>query len=385
MIMAKKVIDGSRAVAEAVRLCRPDVVAAYPITPQTHIVQELANMNADGTLDSKHIEVESEFSAISAATGASAAGSRAYTATSSQGLALMHEVLFATAGMRLPVVMNVVNRALSAPINIWNDQQDSISQRDTGWIQLYAETNQEAVDLTLQAFRLAEDKDVHLPVMVCMDGFLLSHTFEPVDIPSKDEVKGFLPDYIPTHAYLDPERPMSQGLFAFPKDYAMLRKRLSDSIDASKSKIRAISSDFRKFFGRSYGDGLVETYNLGGKKTAIITMGSLGGTVKDASDKSSDFGLLRIISFRPFPRDEILNALKGVERIMVLEKDISLGASSGALFHEVRSAFYGKEDAPTITGCVCGIGGTEITVDDVIDYARKDRRSKDGKVRWLGA
>ncbi|MEA3229610.1 MAG: pyruvate ferredoxin oxidoreductase, partial [archaeon] len=286
--MVLKVIEGSMAVAEAVRLCNPDVIAAYPITPQTHIVEYLAKMSADGTLKSKHIEVESEFSAISAVTGASAAGSRAYTASSSQGIALMHEVLFATAGMRLPVVMNIVNRALSAPINIWNDHQDTISERDSGWIQLYAETSQEVMDLTIQAFKIAEHKKVLLPIMICLDGFFISHTFEPVDIPDQKKVDRFLPKYRPDHAYLDPEKPMTQGPFAFPKPYIESRKDLSDAIDGSAEIIKAVSKDFRKHFGRQNGNGLIETYNLKGKKTAMVTLGSLAGTVKEASDRNDN-------------------------------------------------------------------------------------------------
>jgi len=364
IFMVLTVLEGSRAAAEAVRLCRPDVVAAYPITPQTHIVQELANMSADGSLKSKHIEVESEFSAISAATGASAAGSRSYTATCSQGLALMHEVLFATAGMRLPVVMTVVNRALSAPINIWNDHQDSISQRDAGWIQLYAETNL-------------------LPIMVCMDGFFLSHTIEPVDMPDLKKVDKFLPKYKPNHAYLDPQRPMTQGPFAFPKPYAQMRKDLSDAIDNSSSIIQKVSKDFKKSFGRQAGDGLIELYNLKGKKTAIITMGSLGGTVKEASDRKGDFGLLRIISFRPFPKKDIAKALKGIDTVIVIEKNISLGASNGAVFDEVRSALYSEKNRPKVIGYVAGIGGTEITVDDIIKAVEKSKKKKDGDVSWM--
>lgn len=382
--MVLTVLEGSRAAAEAVRLCRPDVIAAYPITPQTHIVEQLANMNADGSLKSKHIEVESEFSAISAATGASAAGSRAYTASCSQGLALMHEVLFATAGMRLPVVMTIVNRALSAPINIWNDHQDSIAQRDAGWLQLYAETNQEIVDFTIQAFRIAEDKRVLLPVMVCMDGFFLSHTIEPVDMPEQKKVDKFLPKYNPQHAYLDPERPMTQGPFAFPKPYAELRKVLSDTIDNSKEVILEVSKDFKKSFGRQAGDGLIDTYNLKGKKTAIITMGSLCGTVREASDRTGDFGLLKLISFRPFPKKDILKALKNIDTVIVMEKNISLGASNGAVFDEVRSALYNSmEKRPKVVGYVCGIGGIEVTVDDIIQAAEESKEKKDGFVGWI--
>ena len=213
----RKILEGSQAAAEAAALCDPSLTVAYPITPQTHIVEDIAKLIADGKLKASHIEVESEFSAISAVIGGSAAGVRVYTATSSQGLALMHEALFAAAGMRFPIVMHVANRALSAPLSIWNDWQDSISERDSGWIQLFCETAQEVVDTTIQAYRIAEDKKVLLPIMVCMDGFFITHTMEPVDMPEKKDVDKFLPKYVPTYTILDTKKPASIGCFTFPK------------------------------------------------------------------------------------------------------------------------------------------------------------------------
>ncbi|MFH1127616.1 MAG: pyruvate ferredoxin oxidoreductase [archaeon] len=376
-----QILEGSKAAALSVCLCRPALTVAYPITPQTHIVEALAKFIADGKLDARHIEVESEFSAISAVVGGSAAGSRVFTATSSQGLALMHEVIFAAAGMRLPIIMQVANRALSAPINIWNDWQDSISERDAGWLQLYCETAQEVVDTTIQAYKIAEDKNVLLPVMVCMDGFFITHTIEPVEIPEQADVDRFLPEYKPTHAYLDPKRPMTQGPFAFPQPYMEMRKDLSDTIDSSKDTIKKVHDEFKKSFKRSYGNGLIDEYKNKGKKTVMITMGSLAGTVREAVDARGDISLVRIRCFRPFPKDDLRKALKDAETVIILEKNISLGAGTGALFDEIRSALYGGKQK--VLGVVCGIGGSEVTVEDVKNIAEESKKKKDGDVWWL--
>ena len=378
-----QILEGSRAAAEAVVLCRPALTVAYPITPQTHIVEDLAKFIADGKLKAEHMEVESEFSAISAVVGGSAAGVRTFTATSSQGLALMHEVLFAASGMRLPIVMQVVNRALSAPINIWNDWQDAISARDSGWLQLYCETAQEVVDTTIQAYKIAEERSVLLPVMVCMDGFFITHTLEPVEIPEQKTVDKFLPSYKPTHAYLDPEKPMTQGPFAFPKPYMELRKQLSDAIDDSDNMVKKVHDEFAKSFGRSYGNGLIDEYKNKGKKIAIITMGTLAGTVREAVDARDDISLVRVRSFRPFPKKDLKKALGGVETVIILEKNIALGTGVGTLYDEVRSALYDEKNKKKILGVVCGIGGSEVTVEDVKNIAEISKKKKDGEVWWL--
>ena len=378
----KQILEGSRAAAEAVVLCRPALTVAYPITPQTHIVEDLAKFIADGKLDAKHMEVESEFSAMSAVVGGSATGVRTFTATSSQGLALMNEVLFAASGMRLPIVMQVVNRALSAPINIWNDWQDAISARDSGWLQIYCETAQEVVDTTIQAYKIAEDKNVLVPVMVCMDGFFITHTLEPVELPDQKKVDRFLPSYKPTHAYLDPKKPMTQGPFAFPKPYMELRKQLSDAIDNSDKIIKKAHDDYAKSFGRKYGNGLIDEYKNKGKKTAIITMGTLAGTVREAVDVCDDIGLVRIRSYRPFPKEDLRKALKNAETVIILEKNIALGTGAGALYDEVRSALY-NEGKQKVLGVVCGIGGSEVTVDDVKRIADDSKKKKNGDIWWL--
>ncbi len=375
-------MEGSDLVARTVMLCKPDVVSAYPITPQTHTVEKLADLVADGELKSKFMEVESEFSAISSVAGACAAGSRTFTATSSQGLALMHEVLFASAGMRLPLVMVVANRALSAPINIWNDQQDSISQRDTGWIQLYVETAQEAADSVIQAYRIAEDKRVLLPVMVCMDGFILTHSMEPAELPNEREVQEFLPKYNPTHAILDPKRPMTLGPFAYPEPYFKLRKELSSAIDNSRKVISEINEMFAKKFKRKYGNGLIDEYK-NNRKMAIVSMGSVVGTIREVVDSRNDVGLVKIRSYRPFPKRDLISTLKDKKIVIVLEKDISLGLGSGSVFSEVRDALYSLKKKPKAVGFIAGLGGVDIKNKLINRAVEHSKKMKDGEIEWL--
>lgn len=380
--MAIEVIEGSDAIAKTVVLCKPDVISAYPITPQTHIVEKLADLVADGKLKSKFLEVESEFSAISSVVGACAAGSRTFTATCSQGLALMHEVLFAVAGLRLPLVMVNTNRSLSAPINIWNDQQDSISERDSGWIQLYVETVQEAVDTLIQAYRIAEDNRVLLPIMVCMDGFILTHVIEPVDIPNEKKIQEFLPEYHPTHAILDPERPMTIGPFAYPEPYFKLRKELSTAVDNSKKVILEAHDEFKRKFNRRYGNGFIEEYK-NNKKITIVSMGSVVGTMREVVDSRKDVGIVKVRCYRPFPKDEIVKSLKGKKIVIVLEKNISLGLGSGSLFSEIRDVLYSLKNRPKIVGCIAGLGGSDIRSKDIHTLINNSKKMKDGEVKWL--
>jgi pyruvate ferredoxin oxidoreductase alpha subunit len=375
-------MEGSEVMAKTVILCRPDVISAYPITPQTHIVENLAKLVADGKLKSKFMEVESEFSAISSVAGACAAGSRTFTASSSQGLALMHEVLFASAGLRLPLVMVVANRALSAPINIWNDQQDSISERDSGWIQLYVETVQEAADTLIQAYKIAEDKRVLLPVMVCMDGFILTHTMEPVDLPEEKEVKQFLPNYKPTHAILDSENPMTIGPFTYPEPYFKLRKELSTAVDNSKKIISEVNEEFGRKFKRKYGDGLIEEYK-NDKDVAIVSMGSVVGTIKEVVDSRKDVGLIKIRCYRPFPKEELIKALKDRKTVIVIEKNVALGLGSGSVLPEIRSVLYSLDKRPKLVGFIAGLGGTDIRIKDIEKAVDDSKKMKDGEAEWL--
>ena len=359
-----ELIEGSLAVAEAVRLCRPQVIAAYPITPQTHIVEALAEMVANGTLDADYITVESEFSALSACLGASAAGSRTYSATTSQGLALMFEVCFNVAGMRFPIVMSIANRALGAPLSIWNDQQDSISLRDSGWLQFYAEDNQEATDLHYIAYRVCEDPSVLLPAFVCFDGFILSHTYEPVEQLAQADVDKFLPKFAPKER-LDAADPISFGMFASPDYYPEFRYAHDKALKDSKAIIEKAGKEFKTLFGRDY-SAMVEGYHLKDAETVLVAMGSICGTTKDAIDEmraaGKKVGLLKIRVFRPFPTDELAKELAGAKRIAVLDKNISLG-SKGAVALEVKDALYGS--GIPVYGYILGLGGRDVRKKDI--------------------
>jgi pyruvate ferredoxin oxidoreductase alpha subunit len=364
----KDFLEGSRAVAEAVRLCRPGVISAYPITPQTHIVEQLAQMVANGELSSRFVNVESEHSAASVVLGGVAAGVRSYTATSSQGLLLMGEVIFNIAGMRLPLVLTCANRAVSAPINIWNDQQDSVSLRDSGWIQLYAENIQEAVDFHLMAYRLSEDKSIMLPVMVCMDGFILTHGMETVDIPEQDKADKFLPRYKPLYK-LDPAQPLTMGLLADPDYYMETRFAIQETLKKALGLIPKVSQEFKSVFERDYKEGLIEEHNTKDASKVIVAMGSVCGTIKETVDqmrqKGKKVGLLRILCYRPFPYAEVYQALKHVPQVAVLDKAVSLGAIP-PLAVEIKAAFCGKKKAPgTISSFVAGLGGRDITLDSI--------------------
>ena len=371
----KKITNGGFAVAEAVKVCKPAVAALYPITPSTFVPEKITEFVNNGELDTEIILTECEFSSLSACIGASATGVRSFTATASQGLALMHEVLFAAAGMRLPVVIVVGNRALSAPLNIWNDWSDSIAERDSGALQFYAETNQEAVDLVIQAYKIAENENVLLPALVNFDGFWLTHTYEPVDIP--DSVKGFLPDFKPTKLYLDVKKPMTQGTWASPKFFQQLKQAQEEAIQNSKKIIIQANEEFSKKFVRKYGNGLVENYKSA--DTMFVSMGSICGSIKEICD-SEGCGLLRIRTYRPFPIDDIKKELSNAKTIIVLEKDISLGSKSGALFHEIRSALYGS--SAKIVGIVAGLGGKDTTLEDLKQILKDSEKMKDGEVKW---
>ncbi|EHQ35553.1 2-ketoisovalerate ferredoxin oxidoreductase subunit alpha [Methanoplanus limicola] len=372
-----QIMEGSHAVAEAVRLSRPEVVSAYPITPQTHIVERLAEMVADGDLDAEYICVESEFSALSSCLGAACAGSRVYSATTSQGLAFMAEVVFNVAGMRQPVVMTIANRALGAPLNIWNDHQDSLFLRDSGWMQLYAEDAQESMDLHFLAYKAAENYDVLLPAMVCFDGFILTHTYEPVDIPTQEEVDSFLPAFKP-YQRLDAKDPISFGMYATPDYYQEFRYEIHAAMIKAKKVLREVGQEFSETFGRDYSE-LVEGYRLDDADTAIVALGSVCGTVKDAIDEMREagrkVGLLKIRSFRPFPYEDVRVALSGVSKIAVLEKNISIGSRMlGAVGLEVKDA-VGKQGAD-VYSYVGGLGGRDIRKKDIhklADWAEQGR------------
>jgi pyruvate ferredoxin oxidoreductase alpha subunit len=374
------VVEGSYAVAHAVKVCKPHVISAYPITPQTHIVEDLAQFAADGEMNCEYMNVESEFSAISALIGASAAGARTYSSTTSQGLALMHEALFNASGMRLPIVMTVVNRALSAPINIWNDQQDSISQRDTGWIQLYAEDVQESADMTPQLYKIAEDEDILLPAMACMDGYILSHVYEPVILLEQSLTDEFLPDYSPEFV-LDPKNPMSFGAFADPSTYTEFRYKQEKAMGVALKRIEEVACEFSEKYGRYYG-GLIDGYMLDDAEIVIMAMGSVIGTIKDTIDmlrkEGESVGLLKVRSFRPFPADEIRKALKNAKVVITLDKNISIGKNEGALCTEVKACMYNRDIRVPVIGFMLGHGGRDIPVSTIVKMINKAKLVEKG-------
>ena len=354
-----KQIEGSRAVAEAVAMCRPDVVCAYPISPQTHIVEALGEMTKAGHLPGcEYINVESEFAAMSVAIGASATGARAYTATASQGLLFMAEAVWNAAGLGLPIVMTLANRALGAPINIWNDHSDAMAVRDSGWIQLFAETNQEAADLHLIAFRLAEE--VSLPVMVCMDGFILTHAVERVDVPEQAQVDAWLPPFEPRQT-LDPAEPVSIGAMVGPEAFTEVRYLAHARQLQALSLIPGIAASFREAFGRDAG-GLVRGYRCEDADTIVVAMGSVLGTIEDTIDdlreQGHKLGALSIKSFRPFPLVEVREALLRAKRVLVVEKSLEVGIG-GTLATNVRMALsHVPVQGHTV---IAGLGGRPIT------------------------
>ncbi|MFZ9195860.1 MAG: transketolase C-terminal domain-containing protein [Burkholderiales bacterium] len=354
-----KQIEGSRAVAEAVALCRPEVICAYPISPQTHIVEGLGELVKSGALNPcEFINVESEFAAMSVAIGASAAGARSYTATASQGLLFMAEAIYNASGLGLPIVMTVANRAIGAPINIWNDHSDSMSQRDCGWIQLFAESNQEALDLHIQAFKLGEE--LSMPVMVCMDGFILTHAYERVDMPAQTEVDAFLPVYEPRQV-LDPADPVSIGAMVGPEAFMEVRYLAHAKQTMALERIPQIAAEFEQRFGRKSG-GLVRAYRCEDAETIVVALGSVLGTLKDTVDELRNdghrIGVLGIHSFRPFPLAAVRAALQGAKRVVVLEKSFSVGLG-GVVSTDVRVALSGLYlHGYTV---VAGLGGRAIT------------------------
>lgn len=352
-------IEGSQAVAEAVALCRPEVICAYPISPQTHIVEGLGELVKSGALaPCEFINVESEFAAMSVAIGASAAGARSYTATASQGLLFMVEAIYNASGLGLPIVMTVANRAIGAPINIWNDHSDSMSQRDCGWLQLFAESNQEALDLHIQAFRLGEE--LSMPVMVCMDGFILTHAYERVDMPTQAQVDAFLPPYEPRQV-LDPAEPVSIGAMVGPEAFMEVRYLAHAKQTMALDLIPKIAGEFAQTFGRSSG-GLVRGYRCEDAETIVVALGSVVGTLQETVDDMRaagvKIGVLAIRSFRPFPLAAVRAALQGAKRVVVLEKSFSVGLG-GVVSTDVRLALSGLQlHGYTV---IAGLGGRAIT------------------------
>ncbi|HDJ29396.1 MAG TPA: pyruvate ferredoxin oxidoreductase [Proteobacteria bacterium] len=368
--MAKKIgIEVSLAISEAVKLADVDAIAAYPITPQTHIVEHLSELVADGDLNAEFIPVESEHSAMSVCAGTSAAGARTYTATSSQGLALMNEILFIIPALRLPVVMTLANRSLSGPISIWNDHSDLMSVRDTGWISIFAENGQEAFDLTLQSFKIAEDHRVMLPINVNIDGFTLSHVIEPHEFLSQEEVDSFLPPYDPP-LQLNPDKPVSMGMVGIPEIYFEAKKAQDVALIESKAVIKEVFQEFGEKFGRTY--NVIESYRAEDAETLLLTMGSIGETAMEAIDIMKDeqgkkVGLLRLRLWRPFPVDELRELVKGIKTLAVIDRAVSFGGTGAPVGGEIRSALYSTEDRPYVASFIAGLGGRDVTIKDFMD------------------
>jgi pyruvate ferredoxin oxidoreductase alpha subunit/phenylglyoxylate dehydrogenase alpha subunit len=385
-----RVLDGNHAAAIGALLAKPDVVAAYPITPQTPLVQHFSQYVADGVMDTTIVEPESEHSAMSVLTGASLAGARTFTATSSQGLALMYEPYFRASTMRLPIVMNIVNREMISPQTVWGGPQDSLTVRDAGWIQIYVEDNQEILDMTIQAFKIAEHNDVLLPINICYDGFYLSHMTEGVEVPLQQEVNSFLPPYKPTHVKLDPKEPMALDPLT-PGNYLQYYRELHmQAMENAKRVIKEVNDEFAFLFGRDY-FGLVEPYRMDDAKYVLVTLGSLTGSARVAVDmareKGFKAGLIKIRTLRPFPKEEVAQLLKNRKAIGVIDRNVSFGWHTGIVYQEVKAAISSMDAVPTVP-FIGGLGGEDLTtelmseaLERVIDAGTK--KKIDYEAYWL--
>jgi len=358
-------IEVSLAAAEAVQMANVDVVAAYPITPQTHIVEHLSELVANGELDAEFIPVESEHSAMSVCCGSSAVGARTFTCTSSQGLALMNEIVFIASSMRLPIVMILANRSLSGPLSIWNDHSDVMSVRDCGWVQVFTENGQEVFDHVLFAFRVAEARSVSLPVMVHVDGFILTHVIEPVEYWDPGTVKKYLPDFDPVNR-LHPDRPSTMGAFGMPGIFTETKKAQDDALIKAKPEILRAWQELGDLTGRQYKP--VETWHAEGAETLFVTMGSFGETVSIAVEElraaGESVGQVRLRLWRPFPFDEFRAAVSGAKQLIVIDRAVSFGGQGGPAAIELRSVLYKEKNMPVITNFICGLAGRDVTVED---------------------
>ncbi len=376
--MGKRVgMEVAIAAAEAAALCKFDVAAVYPITPQSHVAEHLADIVNDGRVDASFITVESEHSALSSAMGASATGARVVTATSSQGLLFMGEVMPIASAMRLPIVMIIANRAVSGPINIWNDHSDIMYMRDTGWISFFAENGQEVVDMTIQAFRVGEDRRVMLPVNVNMDGFQLTHMVEPIIMPDQEEVDRFLPEYVP-FATLHPDRPISMGTLGMPEIYTEAQKAKDVAVVNSIKVVKEVWKEWEKHFGRKYEP--IQSYRTKDADVALVTMGSMGETAESAVDllrkQGVKAGLLKIKLWRPFPFAELKKAVKGIRVLAVTDRACSFGGPGGPVCSEIRSALYEESVRPAIVNYLIGLGGRDVQTEDFMEMVRRAAKGK---------
>ncbi len=386
----KKVVDGNMAAAYGAMLSRPTVLAAYPITPQTPLVEYLSSFISEGFLKAEMVEVESEHSALSVLQGACLAGGRVFTGTSSQGLALMYEPYIRTSTLRLPMVMAIANREVISPQSVWGGQQDAVTLRDAGWIQIFCENNQEILDSVIMGYRIAEDREVLLPVNICYDGFYLSHMSEGVEIPSQKRVDQFLPAFNIEHVKLDPEEPMSVDPLTPGDLLTEYRFKHLEAMKRAKKVIDQVDREFQSFFGRGYG-GQVETYRIDDADILIVTMGSPTGTAKVAVDLSRGqgigVGLLKIRTLRPFPSERIVETLQGKRAIAVIDRNVCFGWGTGVVFMEIKAAMGPLAKDIAILNYIGGLGGSDITVEHILKIIRKMDRIKDKdfkQVTWLG-
>lgn len=384
-------LSGNEAIAVAMRQINPDVVAAFPITPSTEVPQYFSQFVANGKVDTEFVPVESEHSAMSACIGAQAAGARSMTATSANGLALMWEMLYIAASSRLPVTLACVNRALSGPLNIHNDHSDSMGARDSGWIQLYSETNQEAYDNFLQAVRIGEHHDVMLPVMVCQDGFITSHAVENIDLLEDDKVKAFVGEYKPDHYLLDSKEPIAVGPLDLPNYFFEHRRQQAQAMINAKKVILDVAKEFETVTGRKY--DLFEKYKLDDAEIAIVIINSTAGTAKtvvdELRDKGVKAGLLKIRVFRPFPAEEIAAALKHIKALAVMDKAEGFNAFGGPLYMDIKAALYGTADGIHIINYIYGLGGRDVRADQIeFVYNELQKINTTGKIgetyRYVG-
>lgn len=380
----KKFITANEAVAQAAKLAHVDVVAAYPITPQTGIVEKIAEYIANGEMDADYLKVESEHSALTACMGVRMAGARAFTSTSSQGLEYMHEMLAYAAGGRYPLVLVNVCRSVALPWSIWGDQQDAIQQRDTGWIQIFTETGQEALDMVLQAYRIAEDHRVLLPVMVCLDSFIQSHTEELAEIPDQKTVDAFLPPYDPV-VTLDVDNPYSISVGAFGKNYARWRQEQQEAAEKAGEVIVEMGDEFARIFGRHYG-GLIEAYRCDGAEALLVTMGAFAGTAREVVDDMRDdgkaVGLVKVRAFRPFPVEPLRKVISPAKAAAVLDRDCSWGYE-GALATDLKAALYGLPEPPAILNFIGGLGGADVPPEKMKNMLEKALAAERGTTPHL--
>jgi 2-oxoisovalerate ferredoxin oxidoreductase alpha subunit len=378
----KQVVTGNHTVSHAARVGRAQVVSAYPITPQTQVVEKISEFVAEGIMDAKFIKVESEHSAMVACIGAAAAGARTFTATSAQGLALMHEVLHWAANARLPVVLANINRAMGPPWTIWTDQIDSLSQRDTGWMQFYAESNQDILDSILISFKVAER--VLLPAMVVLEAFFLSHTAEPVDFPEQEEVDRFLPPRVATHT-VDPKHPAAFGGLTGPDHYYELKYMEHNAMLEAKDVIAQTAREYGDVTGRYY--KMADPYRCEDAETVLVVSGGVASTVKDAVDEAraagKKLGSLKMWTFRPFPREDVRELLLGRKRVAVVDRNISFG-QEGIFCTEVKASLYGQEGAPPVSGFIAGLGGRDIKVRDLLAIAEAAEKDDCPEFNWYG-